>query len=251
MMMDFKHIRYVITYYLKSKAVKLSFIALAWSIKGDGKSGYVLVFVWILFSFHLQGRHSPSLSRGGRGGCRARRLWEYVHTPCRDAKEKGVSKPLSPIPSPQQMPRVSLNLYDYTTLTVRLYYTCLVLLYRWRLTVSSYFNLIDSITISLSGVAVNFFIGVNESEIWHAVSSCWIAFQHGVTSSTCNSCKVSGVWRAFADTYLCLYLLSASDPFFSGLISAVKKINLKQPLCILSKICKSFAIDTYVCVYYI
>lgn len=73
--MDFKHIEYVITYFLKSKAVQLYFIALAWSIKGDGRSGYVLVFAWVLLSFHLLGRRSSSMSRD-------RGLWEQIHTPC-------------------------------------------------------------------------------------------------------------------------------------------------------------------------
>lgn len=97
--MDFKHIQYAITYFLRSKAVKLYFIALASSIKGDGGSGYVLVFAWILFSFHLRGRRSPSLSRDKRGGCRAGGLWEHLHTPCREAKEGGgVSNPWLPSP---------------------------------------------------------------------------------------------------------------------------------------------------------
>lgn len=48
--MDFMHIWYAITYFLKSKVVKLYFIALAESMEGDCKSGYVLVFVWILLS---------------------------------------------------------------------------------------------------------------------------------------------------------------------------------------------------------
>uniref|UniRef100_A0A8B9CHW2 Triple QxxK/R motif-containing protein n=1 Tax=Anser brachyrhynchus TaxID=132585 RepID=A0A8B9CHW2_9AVES len=56
-MMDFKHVWYAITYFFKSKAVKLYFIALAESIESGGGSGYVLVFVWIL------------LSRDGRGVC--------------------------------------------------------------------------------------------------------------------------------------------------------------------------------------
>lgn len=49
-MMDFMHIWYAITYFLKSKVVKLYFIALAESMEGECKSGYVLVFVWILLS---------------------------------------------------------------------------------------------------------------------------------------------------------------------------------------------------------
>lgn len=102
-----------------------------------------------------------------------------------------------------QKPRVSLNLFGYTTLTLCLYYTRLVLLYRWRLIVCSYFNLLNGIVVSLGGVATNFCMGVNESEIWHAVSNCWTAFQHGVISSTCNSCKVSGVYRALAMIHIC------------------------------------------------
>lgn len=53
--MDFMHIWYAITYFLKSKAVKLYFIALAESIEGDCKSGYVIVVVWILLSRDWRG----------------------------------------------------------------------------------------------------------------------------------------------------------------------------------------------------
>lgn len=104
------------------------------------------------------------LSRDRRGGCRARGLWECVHPLRGDAKEKsGVFNPW--LPCPLHSKRVSLNLFDYTAFTIHSYYICLALLYRWRLIVCSYFNLINNITISVSGVATNFFIGVNESEI--------------------------------------------------------------------------------------
>lgn len=113
--------------------------------------------------------------------------------------------PLAPIPAPQRKPWFSLNLVDYTTLTIRLYYACRVPFYRWRLIVYSYFNLINNITISPSGVATNFFMDVNESEIWHAVSNDWTVFQHGVISSICNSCEVSDVYRALEMIHICLH----------------------------------------------
>lgn len=81
-----------------------------------------------------------------------------------DTMEEG-APPLAPIPAPQRKPWFSLNLVDYTTLTIRLYYACRVPFYRWRHIVYSYFNLINNITISPSGVATNFFMDVNESEI--------------------------------------------------------------------------------------
>lgn len=79
-MMVVKHMHLVIIV-CKSKAAELCFIALAESIKGDGRSGYVLTFVWILFSVHLLGRHRLSLSKNGRGVCRSRGLQECIHTP--------------------------------------------------------------------------------------------------------------------------------------------------------------------------
>lgn len=115
----------------------------------------LLTYVRILFSFHLLGRHRLSLSKSGRGGCRSRELWKCVHTLEEKLRRRVVY--LNPWLPSLLCSKVSLSLFDYTTFTMCSYYTCLVLLYRWRLIACSYFNHINNITISLSGVATSWY----------------------------------------------------------------------------------------------
>lgn len=150
---------------------------------------------------------------------------------------------MAPIPSLQQSPRVSLNSFDYTTFTIHLYYACLVLLYRWRLIVCSYFNLINNTTISLSGVATNFFSKCKWE--WNLTRRFQMHFSMVLFQAL-----------AIPVSYLvstgllqwCVFVLVLTLSFRSGLrldsFLQSKKINLKQPLCILSKIHKNFTIDT-------